>query len=186
MKTPLNAESLRQHFTYSWWKYLLVLVAGIFAVNLLMTVTAPRIPEDKRVDFYVYGLSDADSLNAYMEKIRSGEMADMESMSSNTFFQDNNYGPMQLTTYIAAAEGDLYLLPRDGRGWRTLSESDETHLYGIPADTLPGLSTLCYAENGYLSVLAYGGNTDNALKFLHILCRDMIKAPQPAEEAPGS
>ena len=217
MKTPLNAESLRQHFTYSWWKYLLVLVAGIFAVNLLMTVTAPRIPEDKRVDFYVYGLSDADSLNAYMEKIRSGEMADMESMSSNTFFQDNNYGPMQLTTYIAAAEGDLYLLPRDEflsysaagaflpleddtelmafftdagidlrRGWRTLSESDETHLYGIPADTLPGLSTLCYAENGYLSVLAYGGNTDNTLKFLHILCRDMIKAPQPAEEAPGS
>ena len=113
MKTPLNAETLRQHFTYSWWKYLLVLVLGIFAVNLLMTVTTPRIPEDKRVDFYVYGLSESESLNAYMEKIRAGEMADMETMSSNTFFQDSNYGPMQLATYMAAAEGDLYLLPRD-------------------------------------------------------------------------
>ena len=42
------------------------------------------------------------------------------------------------------------------RGWRTLSESDETHLYGIPVDVLPGLYSLCYAENGYLAVLSCG------------------------------
>ena len=35
MKTPINAETLRHHFTYSWWKYVLVLVAGIFLVNLI-------------------------------------------------------------------------------------------------------------------------------------------------------
>lgn len=213
MKTPLNAETLKQHFTYSWWKYILVLVAGIFLVSLVFTVTAPRIPENKKVDFYIYGLSDSEAANAYMEKVRAEEMPDMESMSAVMLTQDATYGPMQLMTYMAAAEGDLYLLPRDEflsfsssgaflplegdeelmgifneagidlrRGWRTLSDSEETHLYGIPADTLPGLDSLCYAPNGYLSVLSAGGNDENTLKFLRRLCRDMITAPETAEE----
>ena len=215
MKTPINAETLKHHFTYSWWKYLLVLIAGIFLVNLLFTVTTPRIPEDKKVDFYIYGLSDADAVSAYMERVRVNEMPDMESMTSSTLYKDDTYGAMQLTTYMAAAEGDLYLLPRDEflsysaggaflpleddeelmaifneaginlrRGWRTLSESDETHLYGIPTDTVPGLYSMCYTENGYLSVLSYGGNTENTLKFLRILCRDMLTAPEAPAEQP--
>ena len=50
MKTTVNAGSLKNHFTYSWWKYILVLLAGTFLVNLLFTVTRPKIPEDKRID----------------------------------------------------------------------------------------------------------------------------------------
>ena len=215
MKTPINSETLKNHLTYSWWKYLAVLIAGTFLVNLLFTVTAPRIPENKKIEFYIYGLSDSESLNAWMEQVRVTEMPDMESMVSNTFYQDSTYGPMQLMTYFAAQEGDLYLLPRDEfisysaggafmpleddeelmaifneagidlrRGWRTLSESDETHLYGIPVDVLPGLYSLCYAENGYLSVLSCGGNDENTLKFLRILCRKMITAPETEAAQP--
>ena len=55
MRTPVNGRTLRQHFTYNWWKYLLVIACGIFLVDLLFTVTAPRTPEDKKVEFYVYG-----------------------------------------------------------------------------------------------------------------------------------
>ena len=206
MKTPINAETLKNQFTYRWWKYVLVLIAGIFLVNLILTVTAPRIPDDKRVDFYIYGLTDSESLNAYMDKVHSEELPDMESMTSVTLLQDNAYGPMQLMTYLSAQEGDIYLLPRDEflsysssgafipleddeelmaifneaginlrRGWRTLSDSDETHVYGIPADVLPGLNVLCYADNGYLAVTVYGGNLENTMKFLRILCRDMLK-----------
>ena len=217
MKTPINAETLRHHFTYSWWKYVLVLVAGIFLVNLIFTVTAPRIPEDKRVDFYVYGLSDSESLNAYMEKIRSEEMPDMEIMTSLTMFPNDAYGPMQLMTYMSAQEGDVFLLTRDEflsyassgaflpleddeelmgifneagidlrRGWRTLADSDETHLYGIPADMLPGLNALCYADNGFLTVTVYNGNQENVMKFLRILCRDMLVAPETENEDPAA
>ena len=217
MKTPINAETLRHHLTYSWWKYVLVLIAGIFLVNLIFTVTAPRIPEDKRVDFYIYGLSDSESLNAYMEKIRSEEMPDMEIMTSLTMFPNDAYGPMQLMTYMSAQEGDVFLLTRDEflsyassgaflpleddeelmgifneagidlrRGWRTLSDSDETHLYGIPADVLPGLNALCYADNGFLTVTVYNGNQENVMKFLRILCRDMLIAPEAENEDPAA
>ena len=217
MKTPINAETLRHHLTYSWWKYVLVLIAGIFLVNLIFTVTTPRIPEDKRVDFYIYGLSDSESLNAYMEKIRSEEMPDMEIMTSLTMFPNDAYGPMQLMTYMSAQEGDVFLLTRDEflsyassgaflpleddeelmgifneagidlrRGWRTLSDSDETHLYGIPADVLPGLNVLCYAENGFLAVTVYNGNPENTMEFLRILCRDMLVAPETENEDPAA
>ena len=216
MKTPLNAKTLRHHFTYHWWAYLLILAAGIFLVNLLFTVTAPRIPEDKRVDLYIYGYSNESVLNTYLEQVRLDEMPDMESVSSVTLYPDDTYGPMQLMTHMAAQEGDVYLMTRDDflsysstgaflplendeellaiftdagldlrRGWRTLADSDETHLYGIPADLLPGLDNLCYANNGYLAVASFSGNEDNTLKFLRILCRDMLKAPEP-EPAPES
>ena len=217
MKTPINAETLRHHFTYSWWKYILVLIGGIFLVNLILTVTTPRIPEDKRVDFYIYGLSDSESLNAYMEKIRSEEMPDMEIMTSLTMFPNDAYGPMQLMTYMSAQEGDVFLLTRDEflsyassgaflpleddeelmgifneagidlrRGWRTLADSDETHLYGIPADMLPGLNALCYADSGFLTVTVYNGNQENVMKFLRILCRDMLVAPEAENEDPAA
>ena len=217
MKTPINAETLRHHLTYSWWKYVLVLIAGIFLVNLIFTVTAPRIPEDKRVDFYVYGLSDSESLNAYMEKVRSEKMPDMQSMTSLTMFPNDAYGPMQLMTYMSAQEGDVFLLTRDEflsyassgaflpleddeelmgifneagidlrRGWRTLADSDETHLYGILADMLPGLNALCYADNGFLTVTVYNGNQENVMKFLRILCRDMLVAPEAENEDPAA
>ncbi len=72
------------------------------------------------------------------------------------------------------------------RGWRTLADSDETHLYGIPADMLPGLNALCYADNGFLTVTVYNGNQENVMKFLRILCRDMLIAPETENEDPAA
>ena len=37
----------------------------------------------------------------------------MELMSAVLMSPDETYGPMQLMTYLAAGEGDLFLLPRD-------------------------------------------------------------------------
>ena len=208
MKTPVNSRTLKNHFTYSWWKYLLVLVAGIFLVNLIFTVTAPRIPEDKKVEFYIYGLADDNALSAYLENVRVTEMPDMEAVTHSVLFQDQTYGAMTLVTHIAAHEGDIYLMPRDEflsyaasgafapleddealmsffseagvdltRGWRTLSDSDETHLYGIPLEALPGLNSLCYVENGFLAVTIYNGNMDNVMEFCRLLCREMVTPP---------
>ena len=214
MKTPVNTRVLKHHLPYSWWKYLLALLCGIFLTNLILTVTAPRTPAEKEVAFYIYGYADTALLTPYMENVREKEMPDMESMFPNLVIMDDTYGPMQLVTYVAAQEGDLYLLSRNDflsyassgafapleqdeelmavfadagvdlrRGWRTLSNSDETHLYGIPQDLLPGLQSMCYADNGYLAVLAAGGNLENTMKFLRILCRDTITAAEPEPTA---
>ena len=59
-------------------------------------------------------------------------------------------------------------------GWRKNTETGETHLCGIPQGKIPGLNQYAYATDGYLCVAVNGGNDENALKFLRILCRDML------------
>ena len=208
MKTPVNVRTIRQHLTYSWWKYLLLILFAVFGTDLYYTVSAYRSPPEKKVDFYVYGLADEAGLKAYMADVQSSSMQDMEEMNALIMSTDETYGPMQITTYIAAGEGDIYLLPRDqfislassgawlplegdaelvslftGRdlslqsGWRRESESGESHLYGIPVSRLPGLSRYAYVENGFLSILVTSGNEENCLKFLRILCGDMLDPP---------
>ena len=209
MKTPVSSETLKQHFTYSWWKYLLVALLAFGLVDLLYTMTAYRTPNDKKIEFYVYGMVNTEKLSAYMEQVRETEMADMEEMTPLMLLDDNNYGPMQLTTYLAAGEGDVFLLPRDQfittaansgllaleedeelmafftkagvslqSGWRKNTDTGETHLYGIPQNKLPGLESYAYAKDGFLCVVSLSGNEENARKFLRILCRDMISAPE--------
>ena len=213
MKTPVNRRTLKQHLTYNWWKYLLLLVIGVFGVDLLYTVTAPRIPADKKVDFYISGNVDTEKLEAYTEKVRTEEMPELETIQIVTLYMDDQYGPMQLMTYIAAGEGDVYLLRREDylslasedafvpletnpelmetlsgvdlqRGWRKNTETGENHLYGIPQDKIPGLIQYAYCENGFLCVLNSNRNEENALKFLNILCRDMLNTEntEPTEE----
>ena len=214
MKTPVNAKTLKNHLAYSWWKYLLVIIAGTFLVDLLFTVTAPQTPEEMKVEFYIYGYADTQGLEDYINRIHETEMSDMESVTYTILTLDSTYGPMQLTTYVAVNQGDLYYLPREEylslasngaflpleqdeelmamleeagvnlrRGWRTVNDTDETHLFGIPADLLPGLASYCYTEDGYLSVLYGCGNVENTLKLLRILVRDNLAAPETAAES---
>ena len=216
MNTPINGKTLRRHLTYSWWKYALVIIIGALAVNLLYTVTAYRSPADKKIDLYIYGYGDEAGINAYMNEIRLTKMSDMEEMNALLLTMDETYGKMQLSTYVAAAEGDIFILPRDEfvsfavsgawvpledypeitspftdrdislqSGWRRESESGESHLYGIPLSKLPGLSKYLYVENGYVCVLVTNGNDENVLKFLSILCEDMIEDTEaPSESVP--
>ena len=208
MKTPVTSGKLKQHFTYSWWKYLLIAIAAFGLVDLLYSVTAYRPPRDKTVNLYVYGYINEPVLTDYLDNTRQAEMADMEQLSYVTLMVDDTYGPMQLMTYMAVGEGDLYLLPREEflnyaasgalvplendselmdifnragaslqSGWRTETETGETHLYGIPQDKLPGLEQYAYAKDGFLCQIASGGNQENASRFLRILCRDMVVKP---------
>ena len=209
MKTPLNARTLKQHLAYSWWKYLLIAALAFGLVDLLYTVTAYRTPNEKKVEFYVCGLTDTEKLTEYMEHVRTTEMEDMEVMTPLQLLDDDYYGSMQLMTYMAVGEGDVYLLPRDQfvsaassgslvpleedaelmalfneaginlqNGWRRISETGESHLCGIPQSKLPGLEKYALAKDGYLCVIITGGNTENALKFLRILSREMLAAPE--------
>ena len=213
MKTPVTSKSLRQHFTYNWWVYLLIALLAFGLVDLLYTVTAYRSPRDKTIGFYVYGYVNDTGMSAYMNNVRETEMSDMEEMTPVMLAMDDTYGPMQLMTYLSAGEGDIYMLPREQflnysmggsmvplendaelmalfdaagvnlqSGWRKETETGENHLYGIPQDKLPGLIQYAYAQDGFLCVPLTGGNQENAMKFLRILCRDMLTAP-PEETA---
>ena len=213
MKTPVTSRSLRQHFTYNWWMYLLIALIAFGLVDLLYAVTAYRAPREKTIGLYVYGYMNDTDLTAYLDNVRETEMSDMEEMTPVMLTVDDAYGPMQLLTYLSAGEGDVYILPREQflnyamggtmtaleddeelmslfnaagvslqSGWRRLTETGENHLYGIPQDKLPGLSQYAYVQDGFLCVPLSGGNQENAMKFLRILCRDMISVPETEEE----
>lgn len=211
MKTPVTKDTLRNHFAYSWWKYAIVCVVAVIGWNLIFTMTAYRPPEEKKVDMIVAAMGDQVAFDAYLEDVRLTEMPDMEQMRSIFLTMDDTYGMMQLSTYIAAGEGDVYLMKktefqtyaREGayvpledypelvaqaealgidlsKAWRTVQDTGEKHLFGIPANSLPGLSAYMYLDGDcYLSVVANSGNNDNAVKFLSILLEDMSVPPAP-------
>ncbi len=112
MKTPLTKARLRQHWQYSWWKYLLLVVLALGGWNILFAVTAYRPPAEKIVDLYVYGYADTEKLGAYLAKVREEQLPEMEQMNAVEVLPDETYGSMVLATRLAAAEGDLYVLPR--------------------------------------------------------------------------
>lgn len=112
MKTPITKQRLRNHLTYSWWKYALLVVIAIFGWNLVYTITRYRAPEDKKVTVNLYVFGDQAALDAYMADVNASLMPEMEQMDSIFTAVDDTYGDMILSTHIAASEGDVYLLDR--------------------------------------------------------------------------
>lgn len=133
MKTPITKQTIRQHITYSWWKYALLVVIAIFGWNLIYTVTAYQPPADKKIDLFIYGYGEEALLDHYMETIRQTEMSDMEQMDSSFMLLDDTYTSMQITTYIAAGEGHLYMLPKD------YFQSYAGQAAFLPLEDVPGL-----------------------------------------------
>ena len=131
MKTSITSESLRHHLRYNWWKYLLIAMIGFGLVDLLYSVTAYRSPRNKTLGLYVCGYVNEAPFSVYLDHIRETEMPDMEVLSSQALFQDDSYGAMQLTTYLAVGEGDLYLLPRE----QFLSFAESGALIPLEEDT---------------------------------------------------
>ena len=62
MKTPVNGQTLRNHLTYSWWKYALIIVPSFMLSRLYFDTSVYQSPPDKRIDLYVYGLGDESAL----------------------------------------------------------------------------------------------------------------------------
>ena len=112
IQTPITKERLKNHFTYSSWKYALVVVAAIFGWSLIYTTTAYRSPQDKRIDLYVQtSTTTAERMDEFIEPIWREVTPEMETVSSVALMTGDDYSSsMQLTAYIAAGDGDIYFL----------------------------------------------------------------------------
>lgn len=123
MKTPVTKERLKQHWTYARWQYIALVIAAVIGWNLIYTMTAYRPPDEKKVEMYILAVpanavdqslpSGQELLNEYMEHVRTEEMPDMELMDSVFLTTDSTYAAMQLSTYMAAGEGDVYVLDNE-------------------------------------------------------------------------
>ena len=112
IKTPINKEKIRNHVTYHGWAYVLVAVVAALGWNLVYTVTAPRVPEEKRIDLYVLsGTTSNEIVDAFLKSLWEEYAPEMESVSSVVIGAYDDYAtPMQLSAYVAAGEGDIYFL----------------------------------------------------------------------------
>lgn len=174
IKTPLEPAKVKNHFVYGLWKYLLLIVVSIAGWNLIYSTTEYRPPDEKRIDFYVSSnTAEMDALQAWLEETRVQAFPHLELVEAYTVMADaqDPYAQMQLSTFIMAGEGDLYLLDKErfqsyaaqgamspleeyvdngeidvtgidlSNGYVTVEETGERHLMGIPADSLYGLLT---------------------------------------------
>lgn len=170
-ETKITKKRIQTHFTYSWWKYVLLAAVAIFGWNLIYTATAYRPPKDKRLDvtFATYMLPE-ETTSAVRDEIleRYPSLEDSSVVSITYTTDDNYYGSMQLSTYMGAGEGDIYVLEKDrfialaqsgaflplddaiasgaldlkgidvSAGVR-MDENGVTAVYGIPAEALYGM-----------------------------------------------
>ena len=113
----LTKKRLKNHFAYSWWKYALAAAISAMLVSVVFAVTEYRPPDDKKVEFYV--------LNSYMDtetmqadfwpqlQAKKPEQEKLTVININLTDSSNIYAPMQFSTYVAAQQGDLFLITRD-------------------------------------------------------------------------
>lgn len=111
----ITKKWLKNHWTYNWWKYLLLSCVCIMGVNLLFTTTAYRPPEEKKIELYVCnGYVDQQVLKDQLSEVffaRFPEQEELTVMNINLASEDM-YVQMQFTTYLAAQQGDVLLLPQ--------------------------------------------------------------------------
>ena len=116
LKTPLTTERLKHHFQYNAWKYLLAACLIFVGVNLLLTTTAYRSPPEMKVDLYVcFSGTNQEALQAYLDEAHEKALPDMEEVRAYAMMSNDGsdaYTVMQLSTYIMAGEGDIYLLSK--------------------------------------------------------------------------
>ncbi|NLV59836.1 MAG: hypothetical protein GXY67_13900 [Clostridiales bacterium] len=117
LNMPITKRAIKNHFHYSFWKYILLAILAIFGWNMLFTTTRYRVPDEKKMEFYADGSFSAQGTDAAMdvllENIRQELMPQMEEMSFAPLTVDETYGDMQLFVWVGAGQGDVYLLNRE-------------------------------------------------------------------------
>ena len=112
----ITKKTLKNHWSYNWWKYLLLVGLCAALVDVTFAMTAYRPPEEKKIEIYI--LNDYCNTSAMQEELEPlffaahPEQEELTIMNINLTGGDM-YAPMQYSTYVAAQQGDVCLMPRD-------------------------------------------------------------------------
>ena len=105
---------VRLHLQYSWWKYLLALVISVMSISMIFDMTEYRPPEDKKTDLYILtGPCDTEGLHSYLFPRLQERFPEQEELTVITInlVNEDMYSRMQYSTYVAARQGDVMLMP---------------------------------------------------------------------------
>lgn len=216
MEKKITKERIRNHFQYAWWQYLTLAIAAIFGWSLIFTTTAYRPPADKRFDVYFVTYSvPEETLNWFEEQIMGmfDDVEESDVMSIVCTPDDSYYGSMQMTTYMAAGQGDIYIMNSDRfnslksqEGFQPLddaiaqglidlhgidvtagkakTEAGEMYIAAIPAASLNKLKEYSVYNNDlYICIMSTSPNVDKAYTFVNWLIGEMYQEEEATEEA---
>ena len=113
-KNRMTKAWLKNHISYCWWKYLLMAVLCVVGVDVLFAVTQYRPPEEKKVEIYVLNdYAETEAMSQELEPLFFERCPDQEELTvlNINLGSDDMYARMQFTTYAAAKQGDVYMLP---------------------------------------------------------------------------
>lgn len=111
----MHSATLKNHWRYNWWKYVLLAAVSVLGVDLLFAMTAYRPPEERKIELYVCnGYIDAPALQEALWPQITERCPDQEELlvMNIDLSTDDMYASMQFSTYIAAQQGDVCLLPQ--------------------------------------------------------------------------
>lgn len=113
----ITKKRLKNHFAYSWWKYALAAVLSVMGVSLVFAATRYEPPADRQLTVYVLNdYTDAETMQADLwARIKEAHPEQEALFVQNIDLTDNSniYAPMQFSTYVAAQQGDVFLIPYD-------------------------------------------------------------------------
>ena len=111
----ITKARLKNHWTYGWWKYLIMVVLVVMSVNVGFSVTAYKPSEEHRIEVYLcQGWADAEQFQADFWPALQEAAPDQEELTvmNIDLTSDDIYANMQFSTYVAAQQNDMCLLPR--------------------------------------------------------------------------
>lgn len=114
MDTRITKARLRNHWHYSWWKYLAAAIVCGMLVDMLFAMTQYRPPANKKIELYLCnGYADAAIVQEALWPELKAASPDQEELTvlNINLMGDDVYANMQFTTYIGAQQGDVLLLP---------------------------------------------------------------------------
>lgn len=105
---------ISNHLTYSWWKYLILVIVCVLGVDIVFTTTAYRVPEDKKIELYMLnGYADGMAMHAELWPAFSDAYPEQEELlvQNINILSSDMYAYMQFSTYVAAQQGDVCVMP---------------------------------------------------------------------------
>lgn len=114
MDIRITKAKVKNHWHYSWWKYLVIAIVCALGVDMLFATTRYQPPANKKIEMYLCnGYADATVVQDTLWPALLAAAPDQEQLSViNINLQNEDmYANMQFTTYVGAQQGDVLLLP---------------------------------------------------------------------------
>lgn len=110
----ISKKSISNYLMYNWWKHAALAVLCVLGVDLLFATTAYRVPEDRKVEVYVLNgyVNEQAMREALWPALMEAYPEQEELLVQNINISSSDmYAYMQFSTYVAAQQGDVCLIP---------------------------------------------------------------------------